>query len=228
MNKFTFVLLTMISLIFSAVLTGCSDRDAANKSANSEATQQAGKPADPALTGSGDHDTQGGDNGQMHHGSSGHEHGTGDHGDDAAHEEQEGMAHEHGEHAAMQGASHWNAPAEAATLVNPVAADGASIKRGRALFAMNCISCHGATGRGDGPIAASLDPKPVDLVVMAPMHPGGDFFWKIENGRGPMPAWKNTLSENQIWDIVNYIKSLGESVSSEAGDEENDGHNHTH
>jgi mono/diheme cytochrome c family protein len=63
---------------------------------------------------------------------------------------------------------------------------------------------------------------------MAPMHPAEDFFWKIANGRGAMPAWKNSLSENQIWDLVNYIKSLGATVSSEAGVDDNDGHNHVH
>jgi mono/diheme cytochrome c family protein len=44
---------------------------------------------------------------------------------------------------------------------------------------------------------------------MAGQHPVGDLAWKIENGRGVMPAWKGILSESQIWDLVNYIKSLG-------------------
>jgi len=228
MNKFTFVLFTTVSIIFSAVLTGCSDRDAENKPASSEATQQASGTATPALVESDDQGAQGSVDTQMDHDDPEHAHMAGGHGETNAHEEQEGMTHEHGEHAGMQGMSHWNAPATAATLVNPVAADDVSVKRGRSLFAMNCISCHGATGRGDGPVAPSLDPKPADLVVMAPMHPGGDFFWKIENGRGAMPAWKSTLGEHQIWDIVNYIKSLGEAESSPVGDEQSDGHNHTH
>ena len=102
------------------------------------------------------------------------------------------------------------------------------MQRGRDLFLNNCASCHGNSGRGDGQIALALEPRPADLVVMAPTHPAGDFFWKIANGRGSMPAWKDTLRENQIWDLVNYIKSLGETGSSEAVGEESDGHNHTH
>jgi len=83
-------------------------------------------------------------------------------------------------------------------------------------------------GRWPRPVSATLDPKPADLVVMAPMHPGGDFFWKIENGRGVMPAWKDTLDENQIWDLVNYIKSLGESGSPDPDGDVSDGHDHAH
>jgi mono/diheme cytochrome c family protein len=46
---------------------------------------------------------------------------------------------------------------------------------------------------------------------MAGMHTDGDIAWKIENGRGPMPAWKNILNHDQIWDLVNYIQSLSGS-----------------
>jgi mono/diheme cytochrome c family protein len=211
-------------VVFSAVPAGCSDRDAENESVSPVTSQQASETIGPAHTGSGDHDAQDSDDGQMDHGGPVHEHETGGHGDTTAHEEQEGMAHEYAEHAG----SHWNAPVEAATLTNPVAADAASVQRGRDLFVINCVSCHGNSGRGDGPVAVALTPKPVDLVVMAPMHPAGDFFWKIENGRGPMPAWKKTLSGNQIWDLVNYIKSLGEAEPSAADTDDNNGHNHSH
>ena len=75
----------------------------------------------------------------------------------------------------------------------------------------NCASCHGAKAMGDGPAAAALNPKPANLAMMAGMHPDGDFAWKISNGRGVMPAWKGTLSETEIWELVNYIKSLKSS-----------------
>lgn len=221
MNRFTFVLLTTFTVAFFTTLVGCSDQEIENKSASSETTQQASEADNPAQTESSESD-----NVIMDHGSMEHE--AGNHGEDAAHEEQEGMAHEHGEHMGMQGDSHWNAPSAVATLINPVTADTASVKRGRDLFLNNCASCHGNSARGDGPIALALTPKPADLVVMAPMHPAEDFFWKIGNGRGAMPAWKNTLSENQIWDLVNYIKSLGKTEPSENEDHESDGHNHAH
>lgn len=91
-------------------------------------------------------------------------------------------------------------------------ADAASRARGRKLFQAHCAACHGMHGRGDGPAAAALDPKPTDLAAMANHHSDGDYAWKVANGRGAMPAWKGTLTEKQIWDVVNYIQQLGASA----------------
>ncbi len=109
-----------------------------------------------------------------------------------------------GDAAAVGG--HWMAPEKDAKRPNPVPADNASRDRGRKLFEENCVSCHGLTGRGNGPIAARLETLPADLAAMAGKHPDGDFAWKIAEGRGAMPAWKKILSEKQIWDIVNYLQ----------------------
>ena len=211
MNRFTFALLTTCIAVSFTLLSGCSDQEVENKAASPET-------ANPAHT-----ESSVPENSKMGHEADGHDRG-------AAHEEQEAMAHENGEHSGMpgmQGGSHWNAPAEATALVNPIAVEANSIQRGRNLFVNNCASCHGNSGRGDGPISKALTPKPADLVVMAPTHPAGDFYWKIQTGRGAMPAWKDTLSENQIWDVVNYIKSLGKTEPSEANDV-SDEHNHAH
>ncbi len=118
---------------------------------------------------------------------------------------------------------HWMAPPEMAKRKNPVPADKASLARAKKIYETNCASCHGTTGKGDGPAGASLSPKPTDLTAMAGQHPDGDFSWKIANGRGSMPAWKGALTENQIWDLVNYIKGLAPRGSGENG-----GHGHTH
>lgn len=112
----------------------------------------------------------------------------------------------HDEHADMT--EHWMAPEEAAKRPNPVPADRSSIERGRSLYQTHCTVCHGPQGRGDGPAAAGLSPRPPDLAEMAALHPPGDLAWKIENGRGPMPGWKGILKEREIWDIVNFIKNL--------------------
>ena len=104
---------------------------------------------------------------------------------------------------------HWMAPPEAVQRKNPVPKNAASLARGKKIYADNCASCHGASGRGDGPAGKVLTPKPVNLVAMAGNHPDGDYAWKIENGRGPMPPWKGVLTQNQIWDVVNYVQSLG-------------------
>lgn len=109
------------------------------------------------------------------------------------------------------------APDDAARWKNPVAANAASIERGKKLFQANCASCHGAGGKGDGPAGAVLKPKPADLSTMAGQHPDGDFAWKIANGRGPMLAWKGVLSEVQIWDTVNFVQSLAPRTGDSGG-----------
>ena len=160
---------------------------------------------------------------QMENRTHGHAHGSSDtpmemSGGKGHHESGAGGDHDMG--------AHWNAPPEAAARPNPVAADAESIRRGSGLYTSNCASCHGKTGRGDGPVAAALTPKPVDLVVMAPMHPAGDLFWKIENGRGMMPAWKASLSETQMWDLVNYLKSLKGVGETDVTPSHGHGHQH--
>jgi mono/diheme cytochrome c family protein len=112
----------------------------------------------------------------------------------------------HGDHEHAH--SGWTAPAEMPARHNPIAATEASVERGRLLFEASCATCHGPLGRGDGPVAATLDPKPADLVFMAPQHTHGDFAWRVATGRGAMPTWQDVLSENQIWDVVNYLKAL--------------------
>ncbi len=57
--------------------------------------------------------------------------------------------------------------------------------------------------------AGALDRKPHDLVMAGHHHSAGNLAWKIANGRGQMPAWKGVLSENEIWDLVNFTQSLG-------------------
>jgi putative copper resistance protein D len=86
----------------------------------------------------------------------------------------------------------------------------ASIVCGAATYADNCVACHGATGHGDGPAAASLPIRPADLTeehLLA--HSPGDLFWWVGHGmdEGVMPGFANVLSGNQRWDTVNFIRA---------------------
>jgi mono/diheme cytochrome c family protein len=102
----------------------------------------------------------------------------------------------------------WNAPEQAAQRSNPMPKDAAAIERGQKLYEQFCANCHGKKGQGDGPLAATLNPKPSNLAVRAGHHTDGDFAWKIANGRGVMPAFKNQLTENQIWGLTHFIQNL--------------------
>jgi len=111
------------------------------------------------------------------------------------------------------------APAEATPSVT-TAADGVAA-RGEPLYGQFCASCHGARGEGDGPVAASLNPKPVRHSDGAYMNELSDehLFKVIQQGgaavgKSPLMApWSGTLSEAQIWDVVAFIRTLADPPS---------------
>lgn len=104
-------------------------------------------------------------------------------------------------------AAHWAAPEEKERK-NPVAVSAASILRGETMYLRDCAGCHGPRGDGKGPDADGIEPPPTNLAAMAGHHADGDLAWKIRKGKGPMPAWEELFTEDEIWDLVNYIQSL--------------------
>ena len=107
-------------------------------------------------------------------------------------------------------------PTSYATSPVPYAVD--AIARGKARFAQDCSSCHGAGARGNGPAAAALAVKPVNLAEHALHHPQGNLFWWIAHGipDTPMPAFSPRLSDNEIWEIVQFLvaRASGEAAMS--------------
>ncbi|MGD9892234.1 MAG: CopD family protein [Dehalococcoidia bacterium] len=86
----------------------------------------------------------------------------------------------------------------------------APLARGRELYEQNCIQCHGAGGRGDGPLAAGLRPPPLDLTVHVPLHSDQELENWIANGvpRTAMPAFGSQFSPEEIQAVINYIREL--------------------
>ena len=119
-------------------------------------------------------------------------------------------AHEKVHSKKSHGHAHWSAPPKAAKRANPIPREQESISRGKGLFQTHCVICHGSGGRGDGPAAARLNPKPPNLAKMAGHHTDGDIAWKIAYGRGPMPGWEKVISEEDIWHLTNFVQSLRE------------------
>ena len=102
----------------------------------------------------------------------------------------------------------WVAPAAEKAKKNPLAADAKAVEQGKKAAQVNCASCHGASGKGDGAAAAALNPKPADWTSKKVQdETDGELFWKISNGRGAMPPWKH-LAENERWALVRYIRTL--------------------
>lgn len=101
-------------------------------------------------------------------------------------------------------------PLTARFAPNPVPDTAETIAAGSETYRARCAICHGAAGRGDGPAAFTLNPRPVDLTVHVPQHaPGEVHYWITEGIRGtPMPAWRDELSETQRWEIVRFLYAL--------------------
>jgi len=112
--------------------------------------------------------------------------------------------------AAAHGAKDWPAPEKAKKLNNPVPATEASLAAAKAIYLEKCAHCHGVEGKGDGPESLLYDVKPADFTdahMMGEMT-DGEIFWKISEGRRPMPTFKKQLTEEQRWQLVSYVRTL--------------------
>ena len=103
----------------------------------------------------------------------------------------------------------WKAPEESKKLKNPTTNFENSVIRGKKIYRSRCAVCHGRTGLGDGPGGKALVPKPESLLTPLVLNQtDGELFWKISNGRNDMIKWDPILSEQQRWDLVNYIRKM--------------------
>ncbi|GAB4577897.1 MAG: hypothetical protein Fur0022_06290 [Anaerolineales bacterium] len=98
-------------------------------------------------------------------------------------------------------------------LVNPIPPNRESVAEGQAIYRVQCIACHGPTGRGDGPVGLTLIPPPADLYqhTQPGVHPDGRLYGWITNGfpgSSQMPAFKNILTDEERWHLVNYIRTF--------------------
>jgi mono/diheme cytochrome c family protein len=106
----------------------------------------------------------------------------------------------------------WPAPETAVKKKNPVEPTEASIKEGKDLYNQHCKSCHGAKGKGDGPKAEKIDISCGDLSSPETAKiSDGELWWKTTEGRKPMPSFKEKLSDNERWSIINYIRTFVKS-----------------
>ena len=109
------------------------------------------------------------------------------------------------------------ASAEAAKLKNPVRANASSVAAGKKLYDGQCASCHGTAGKGDGKGGAILKPKPSDLTDAEWKHGAtdGHLFVVVRDGieKTAMRGYAARMTTNDIWHIVNYVRTLGSKPS---------------
>ena len=106
----------------------------------------------------------------------------------------------------------WQLPPDAADKKSPLTADEKVLTAGKSVFKDKCRRCHGPEGLGDGPDADPDNRQDMDLTVAkrADRNPDGVVFYKVMNGRKKpkMPAFKEELNEQQVWQVVAYVQSL--------------------
>jgi mono/diheme cytochrome c family protein len=103
----------------------------------------------------------------------------------------------------------WVVPANFKTMKNPIAMSDASSQAGQVLYMKTCAACHGKTGLGDGPKAKSLKTVPTNFTKAESQNQAdGEHFYKTKTGRGDMPKYEGKLSDDDIWNVVNYIRTL--------------------
>lgn len=106
----------------------------------------------------------------------------------------------------------------AAELKNPIPPTTESLDRGRERYNIYCATCHGETGKGDGPVGKKYIP-PTDLSGdYVQNKPGGDIYYTITyGGLAIMPSYSDSVEYKDRWHIVNYIQNvLGKKAAKEA------------
>jgi mono/diheme cytochrome c family protein len=104
----------------------------------------------------------------------------------------------------------WVAPDDAKKVKNPVPPTPETLTAAQDVFTDNCVLCHGEKGMGDGPGAKAIKVKPANFAdaKMMATETDGSLYWKMTNGRGPMPSWKDVLTDKERWELVGYIRKL--------------------
>lgn len=104
----------------------------------------------------------------------------------------------------------WVVPDEARAVENPVALTDEALAAGEESYGARCASCHGDTGKGDGRATRFIKPAPADFstVEARDRMTDGEIFYKITEGKKPMPGMARTLSDEERWQVVHYLRTL--------------------
>ncbi len=104
--------------------------------------------------------------------------------------------------------------------LSPTGFAATAIMDGARLYPEHCAACHGAEGHGDGPAAADLPVPPADLTASHLWaHSDGELFWWLShgidapNGGSAMPGFAATLSDDERWDLIDYIRAHNAGVA---------------
>ena len=104
-------------------------------------------------------------------------------------------------------------PPEALKVANPVKSTPASLATGKKKYGYDCAMCHGADGDGKGDLATDMKLKMKDYSDPATLKntTDGEMFYVIKNGNGDMPSEADRLSDEDVWNLVNYMRTLAKA-----------------
>jgi mono/diheme cytochrome c family protein len=103
-------------------------------------------------------------------------------------------------------AQEWTVPPDRAKVLSPFPFTDETKKAGETIFMTNCKSCHGDPGKGN---FIALNPPPPDPAQeKMQRNRDGELLYKIREGHGAMPPFKNTLPGTSIWNVISYIRSF--------------------
>ncbi len=105
----------------------------------------------------------------------------------------------------------WHAPASADTLKSPFPLDKIAETKGAAMFELYCKPCHGEEGYGDGGMGATFEIPPANFHAKeVKAQKDGALFWKMTEGKGNMPSFKEVLTNEQRWQLIAFIRVLSQ------------------
>ncbi len=99
---------------------------------------------------------------------------------------------------------------DAVTLAPPFQLGSEVAGRGKKLYSIYCLVCHGTTGEADTKVADKLDVTPFDLTELTDST-DGEIFWKILASDSIMPRYRNELTDKEAWEITAYVRKLQET-----------------
>jgi len=106
-------------------------------------------------------------------------------------------------------------PVEAAKQVNPNKPTPESIAQGKKIYGFDCALCHGEDGSGKSDLATSMNLKLIDFRDPETLKDttDGELFYIIKNGKDKMPSEGDRAKPDQVWNLVNYIRSFAKKES---------------
>ncbi|HMD42190.1 MAG TPA: cytochrome c [Candidatus Acidoferrum sp.] len=116
-------------------------------------------------------------------------------------------------------------PEEAAKKANPVKATPAGMAQAKKLYGYDCAMCHGKSGDGQGDLAADMKLKLLDWRDPGALkdRTDGELFYIIGKGKGQMPAGEQQMKPDEIWMMVNYVRSFAAKTGEPKGKPQNQG-----